>query len=352
MKNMIATIVILTVSLLIAQDGPYLLYYHSPDSVISISTDLNGTVTADTLETPEAVRVQIPGKSEFFEAPVRTVSVEKQWKFEEPEKLFAISDIEGNYDDFITILTNNGIIDENLNWSFDKGHLVLNGDMVDRGEFVTQVLWLVIKLEVEAEKSGGKVHYLLGNHDIMLMQGDTRYAVEKYHDLAKKTGRELKDYFATDTYFGSWMRGKNAVEKIGSTVFIHGGLSDSLLTYGISIEKINDIARRNIDVPDSLLGKEADLIFGSFGPFWYRGLVTDNKKYDKIKKKELKKILAYYDADRIVVGHCVVDEVSEDFKGKVVRIDVDHYEAGSCGIFIENGKVYKAMKSGERKKLK
>ncbi|MDD3045812.1 MAG: hypothetical protein PHF33_10190, partial [Candidatus Delongbacteria bacterium] len=79
MKNMIATIVILTVSLLIAQDGPYLLYYHSPDSVISISTDLNGTVTADTLETPEAVRVQIPGKSEFFEAPVRTVSVEKQW---------------------------------------------------------------------------------------------------------------------------------------------------------------------------------------------------------------------------------------------------------------------------------
>jgi hypothetical protein len=352
MKYMIAAVVILMVSLLIAQDGPYMLYYHSPDSVISISADLNGTVTADTLETPEAVRVQIPGKSEFFEAPVRTVSVEKQWKFEEPEKLFAISDIEGNYNDFITILTNNGIIDENLNWSFDKGHLVLNGDMVDRGEFVTQVLWLVIKLEVEAEKSGGKVHYLLGNHDIMLMQGDTRYAVEKYHDLAKKTGRELKDYFATDTYFGSWMRGKNAVEKIGSTVFVHGGLSDSLLAYGISIEKINDIARRNIDVPDSLLGKEAEIIYGSYGPFWYRGLVTDNKKYDKIKKKELKKILAFYDADMIVVGHCVVDEVSEDFKGKVVRIDVDHYEAESCGIFIENGIVYKTMKSGKWKKLK
>jgi len=298
------------------------------------------------------VGVQIPGTTEFFEAPAATVEPEKQWKFEEQEKLFAISDIEGNYNDFITILTNNGIIDENLNWNFGNGHLVLNGDLVDRGEFVTQVLWLVRKLEVEAEKSGGKVHYLLGNHDIMLMQGDTRYAVEKYHDLAKKTGRDLNDYFAPDTYFGSWMRSKNAVEKIGNTVFVHGGLSDSLLTYGISIEKINDIARRNIDVPDSLLGKEAEIIYGSYGPFWYRGLVTDNKKYDKIKKKELKKILAFYDADMIVVGHCVVDEVSEDFKGKVVRIDVDHYEAGSCGIFIENGIVYKTMKSGKWKKLK
>jgi hypothetical protein len=352
MKNMIAAVVILTVSILIAQDGPYLLYYNSADSVIIIRADLNGTVTADTLETPEAVRVQIPEKSEFFEAPVQTITAEKQWEFEEPEKLFAISDIEGNYDDFITILTNNKIIDSDLNWSFGKGHFVLNGDLVDRGEFVTQVLWLVRKLEVEAEKSGGKVHYLLGNHDIMLMQGDTRYAVEKYHDLAKKTGIELKDYFGPDTYFGSWMRSKNVIEKIGGTVFVHGSLSDSLLTYGLSIEKINEIARKNIDVPDSLLGKEADLIYGSFGPVWYRGLVTDNKKYDKIKKKELKKILAYYDADRIVVGHCVVDEVSEDFKGKVVRIDVDHYEAGSCGIFIENGKVYKAMKSGKRKKLK
>ena len=352
MKNMIAAVVILMVSLLVAQDGPYLLYYNSADSVISVSSDLNGAITKDTLSTPEKVGVQIPGTTEFFEAPAATVEPEKQWKFEEQEKLFAISDIEGNYNDFITILTNNGIIDENLNWNFGNGHLVLNGDLVDRGEFVTQVLWLVRKLEVEAEKSGGKVHYLLGNHDIMLMQGDTRYAVEKYHDLAKKTGRDLNDYFAPDTYFGSWMRSKNAVEKIGNTVFVHGGLSDSLLTYGISIEKINDIARRNIDVPDSLLGKEAEIIYGSYGPFWYRGLVTDNKKYDKIKKKELKKILAFYDADMIVVGHCVVDEVSEDFKGKVVRIDVDHYEAGSCGIFIENGIVYKTMKSGKWKKLK
>ena len=352
MRNMIAAVVILIVSLLIAQDGPYLLYYNSVDSVIIVRADLNGVITTDTLKMPEKAIVQIPGTEEHFSLGLESTKAEERCLFPDPEKLFAVSDIEGNYNDFITILTNNKIIDSDLNWNFGNGHLVLNGDLVDRGEFVTQVLWLVRKLETEAEKSGGKVHYLLGNHDIMLMQGDTRYAVEKYHDLAKKTGRDLKDYFAPDTYFGSWMRGRNAVEKIGNTVFVHGGLSDSLLTYGISIDKINEIARRNIDVPDSLISKEADLIYGSFGPFWYRGLVTDNKKYDKIKKKELKKILAYFDADMIVVGHCVVDEVSEEFKGNVVRIDVDHYEAESCGIFIENGKAYKAMKSGEKKKLK
>ena len=351
--KLFSAIVYVFVSLVMtAQDGPYLLNYNTADSVILGRSNLNGEIKTDTLKTPEKVLVQLPRSESHFEAQVESNKPEEQCVFPEPEKLFAVSDIEGNFKDFVTILTNNGIIDKDLNWAFGKGHLVLNGDLVDRGEFVTQVLWLVKKLETEAAQHGGKVHYLLGNHDIMLMRGDIRYAADKYHDLAERTGRELQDYFGPDTYFGAWMRGRNAVEKIGKTVFVHGGLSDSLLTFGLSIDKINDISRKNIDIPDSLLDNEAEFLYGSFGPFWYRGLVTDNKKYDKIKKKELKNILANYDADRIVIGHCVVDEVSGDFDGKVIRIDVDHYEVESCGIFIEKGKIYKAMKSGERKKLK
>lgn len=348
----ILQILLLCANLILTQDGPYLLNYNAADSVILIRSDMDGTIFIDTLMTPGAVQVQLPGSEKYFKAAAGPPVPEKECVFAEPENLFAVSDIEGNFTDFVTILINNGIIDQELNWIFGKGHFVLNGDLVDRGEFVTQVLWLVKKLEAEAAEKGGKVHYILGNHDLMLMQGDDRYAAEKYHDLAERTGRELKDYFRQDTYFGKWMRGRNTAEKIGKTVFVHGGLSDSLLTYGLSLEKINDVARKNIDTPDSLLGKEAELLYGSFGPFWYRGLVTDHKKYEKLKNEELKKILAYYDAERIVVGHCIVDDVSNDFKGKVIRIDVYHYEAESCGIFIENGKVYKAMKSGERKKLK
>jgi hypothetical protein len=33
----------------------------------------------------------------------------------------------------------------------------LNGDFVDRGENVTQVLWLIYKIENQAQKQGGKL---------------------------------------------------------------------------------------------------------------------------------------------------------------------------------------------------
>jgi hypothetical protein len=349
-KIQIYALLIFAVSVL-SQDGPYLLFHTDLDSVITVISDISGRIIIDTLKTPLKVKVTKPGQSGFFEVPVNPTKIEGTCVYTELEDIFAVSDIEGNFSAFVEILNNNGIIDKELNWTFGKGHLVLNGDMVDRGEFVTQVLWLIRKLETEAEQKGGKVHYLLGNHDVMLMQGDDRYATEKYRDLAKKTGRKLKDYFGRDTYFGKWMRGKNAVEKIGETIFVHGGLSIELIKSDISIREVNELLRNNIDVPDSLLNEDSDLIFGSFGPLWYRGLITDQKKYEKIKITDLDKILDYYKADRIVAGHCIVDEVSDDFKGKVVRIDVDHYEEESCGIFIEKGKIYKAMKTGKRVEL-
>jgi len=50
--------------------------------------------------------------------------------------------------------------------------LVLVGDCVDRGQEVTQVLWLIYKLEIAAKNKGGSVHFVLGNHEIMNFQGN------------------------------------------------------------------------------------------------------------------------------------------------------------------------------------
>jgi hypothetical protein len=72
--------------------------------------------------------------------------------YQMPEKLIVMSDIEGTFDGFSSFLINNGVIDKNFNWIYVNGHLLLNGDFVDRGENVTQVLWLIYKLEQEAIK--------------------------------------------------------------------------------------------------------------------------------------------------------------------------------------------------------
>ena len=80
--------------------------------------------------------------------------------------------IEGNYYSFVNLLIGNKITDNNLNWIYGTGQLVLNGDMVDRGEYVTQVLWLIYKLEQEASAAGGHVHFILGNHEAMNLEGN------------------------------------------------------------------------------------------------------------------------------------------------------------------------------------
>ena len=71
------------------------------------------------------------------------------------------------------------VIDTDLTWSFGDGHLVIVGDVFDRGPNVTECLWLIYRLEQEASAAGGAVHFLLGNHELMVMRGDLRYLNER-----------------------------------------------------------------------------------------------------------------------------------------------------------------------------
>ena len=52
-------------------------------------------------------------------------------EYDLPDRLLAISDIEGNFYAFQQLLVGNGVIDEDFNWTFGSGHLVLLGDLFD-----------------------------------------------------------------------------------------------------------------------------------------------------------------------------------------------------------------------------
>lgn len=284
--------------------------------------------------------------------------------YEMPEKLIVISDIEGNFDGFSSFLINNGVIDKNFNWIFENGHLLLNGDFVDRGENVTQVLWLIYKLEKEAKEQNGKVHYILGNHEIMNFQGNAHYANKKYKRVAQLISKNDTLKLATQflysdkTELGKWLRSKNVIEKIGSYIFVHAGLSPGILKYKVSLHDINQIARDNWDknlYDEDENNKAENFITGKKGVFWYRGLAEDYKYYDKIKENELDEILKFYQADKIVFGHSVKEDVTKEFNGKTINTDVKHGQEKNSdktkGLLIENRIEYKLDGKGTKIKL-
>ena len=108
----------------------------------------------------------------------------KQLEYNGDFKVGAISDIHGQYQTFIKLLTNNGVINKRGKWNFGNGHFVVVGDIFDRGPAVTEVLWFLYDLEKQAEAKGGKLHVLLGNHDVMVLNGNLRAIHPKYKEVA------------------------------------------------------------------------------------------------------------------------------------------------------------------------
>lgn len=264
------------------------------------------------------------------------------------EKIAALSDIHGQYNLAIEILKNNKIIDEALNWSFGKGHLVIVGDIFDRGPKVNEMLWLIYKLEQQAKNQGGYLHFLLGNHEYMVLHKDLRYLHERYLEVSKLLNLDYDELYGNKTVLGRWLRSKSTILSINNHVFVHGGISqDFLSTIGFDIEMINQNMRASIDINKTEL-KATDFYtnyYGKTGPIWYRGYFTD-----KLETVVIDDVLSQINSEHIVVGHCSFDEVIRVYDGKIFGVD-SSIKKGKYGevLFIEKGKYSRGLKDGTRK---
>ena len=100
---------------------------------------------------------------------------ESQWVWNGVDRIVAVGDVHGRYDQLTAILQGTGLTDDQLRWTGGDDHFVMCGDLVDRGPDDRAVLDLALRLEKEAEAAGGRVHVLLGNHEIMNLSRDFRY---------------------------------------------------------------------------------------------------------------------------------------------------------------------------------
>ena len=304
--------------------------------------------------------------------------------WQEIERIIAIGDVHGDYDNFLAVLKDAEVVNRRGKWVAGEAHVVQVGDIPDRGPDTLKIIRFLQNLEKQAVKAGGRLHLLIGNHEHMNITGDLRYVHPgEYKAFKTRNSPRLRDnYYAlvseglsrqrseltergedtshlpiVDDAFKKqwyaehplgfvehrlawqpggeifeWVAAHNTVIRINRTLFLHGGLSAELIP--MTLSDINDQIRAELRREPY---EGAPLGSADFGPLWYRGLARGD---EIAEAANLRAVLEHFDADSIVLGHTPdLNVITPRFGGRVVIIDVgisDHYGGHRGSLLIEN----------------
>jgi len=157
-------------------------------------------------------------------------------------------------------------------------------------------------------EQGGEVVNLIGNHELMNLQGDLRYVhrseMEGSGDYGGQAERQAE--WSIDGRIGRDLRTRylSAVVRKG-TLFVHGGLDpDILAAYGsdqTSLDALNEQVKELCDV--ERVGRHK--LFGGKGPFWNRFFAdaAEGQVCETVGRT-----LRMVGAERMVIGHTPQEE--------------------------------------------
>ena len=272
-------------------------------------------------------------------------------KYTKVDSIGIITDVHGEYGIYLDLLNAMGIIDSNLKWKFGKGHLVVLGDVFDRGDMVTEILWHIFGLEKQAKQAGGMVHYLLGNHELMVLSQDLRYINDKYRNIESICDTTYNSLYSDSTVLGRWLLSKPVMTSIDDIIFVHGGISIEMVQKGLTIEKINRKFSEGIvgkDPESVYLDEELKFLNDDLGPMWYRGYFRDSS----FCESTLDSILGFYGKKHIVVGHTANKGIRSFYNSKILGADagIMYKQKGEMLIY-KNKSFYIGLPSGKRIRL-
>lgn len=263
--------------------------------------------------------------------------------------LVALSDVHGQYQVLKTLLKAHGVIDDTGNWALKDGHLVMTGDMFDRGPEVNEVLWFMYELDRAARAAGGMVHLLMGNHEQMVLQGDLRYVNDRYRISSALIGRPYDALYDRDTEIGQWLRSKNTLVKINDMLFMHGGVSPEWLERGLTITQANDLYRKHIDDEKATLKTDPllNFLFYKGGPTWYRGYFKS-----ELDESQIDALLKHFGVNHIVVGHTSQTRVLGLYDNRIIAID-SSIKLGNAGelLWVEGSTLLRGKYDGSKSPL-
>ena len=186
--------------------------------------------------------------------------------FKIPEKIVVVGDIHADYETLIKTLQYAGLINKKLEWTGKKTHLVAIGDLVDGknrvGDWTNdsdiRVIYFLEKLMSSANKKGGKVVILLGNHEFMNMSGNFSYSgVKGIKEMGGENGRAK--YFRGE--FKQFAKKCYLAVQYDDWIFCHAGIApeiskkysihdlNTLLLLYLD-NKMNDEINFIVDLPD------------------------------------------------------------------------------------------------------
>lgn len=331
-------------------DGPHVYWRNDTTAVVFSFT--GGRLVQETFSASDTVRFlgSLGGVETLFTIPVDPPS-RAGFDFVEG-RFLAVSDVHGDFPHLREILQVSGVIDENMRWTWGDGHLVVLGDIMDRGPEVTECLWLVYLLARQAERAGGAVHFVLGNHELMVLSGDLRYVHERYLDgICGVTGMECNDLFGPDMELGRWIRSRPAVLRLGDVLFVHGGIAPGSGVDEMTPGEINELVWRGLERTSvCCLLDGVERVFGGSGPFWFRGYHCGMEDmYLQSTPEEVASLLEKYDVERLVVGHTEHDILTALYGGHVLAIDVPVEDTGGQQALLgENGAFWRVSADGSR----
>lgn len=279
-------------------------------------------------------------------------TADSDWEIRpEPRRVVAIGDLHGDLRAFGAIASECGLVDERGSWSGGDAHLVLMGDLMG-GVHSRLLIHALMRLEREARRSGGRVHALLGNHDLMPVAG-------RFGKLTRGE-RQIwrRDDFRGDGPYAAWVQARPTILKIGRILYVHAGLDRWALDTDPG--EVNAHVRAWIAHHQGNGPKPPQETRWAFddddGPMWTRAFRPGRRRpKDAPSKKTLRAILERLGAERIVLGHSPTADGSivlehPHYGESVVLIDtrISDDERGRLGALIVQGRVLRPVYARDR----
>jgi hypothetical protein len=274
------------------------------------------------------------------------------------ERVIAIGDLHGDYERYFDVMRSAGLIDKKGRWSGGETHLVQTGDIPDRGPDTRKIIDHLVKLSRQAEKKGGYIHLLIGNHEAMNVVGDLRYVTrEEFQAFTGRNSERLQDLqwqrqldwmkvnvldfdsmdieayraewqekvplgwvehrmaWSMTGEYGQYVSGNKVAVMVNDSIFLHGGISRDYCK--LSLATMTGHAMEAMENYDPQV---TTIIDDPMGPLWYRGYAREPES--EVYTQTLDNILERYGAKRIVVGHSpTFGVIWPRFDGRVILND-------------------------------